>query len=265
MPDDSFWDRSKSVVSAGVGFIPFVGTGKGIVDCWNGEDAITGEEIDGWDCALNLIPIGGAALKGIGVAVDVTSAVKAANAVSDAERAEELTKGAQAAKAGNDLYKAAQGADAAADGWQFVDALETAANPPGTPTSQDLLVNAFKDILGGMDVRSPQPSKAESPAETTPLSPRESPSVDDSGAEEICAPGDGLGGGSGGGGGAGDGSGGGACFLPEGLSTSAPSESAFGISESGTPAANADVFLPPPPGDACYPPDEAEETVFHNP
>jgi hypothetical protein len=49
------------VVSAGVGFIPLVGTGKAIVDCWNGVDAISGEEIDGWDYALNLIPIGGAA------------------------------------------------------------------------------------------------------------------------------------------------------------------------------------------------------------
>jgi hypothetical protein len=70
-------------VSTLVGFVPFVGTGKGVADAINGRDVLTGEQLGGLDRAMNLLPM----LR------PVTQLMNGADAVNSAERMHDATRG----------------------------------------------------------------------------------------------------------------------------------------------------------------------------
>lgn len=142
--NDSPWLRA---VSAGAGLAPGIGTAKGIVEAWTGEDLLTGEELSWWERGLGVLPIVGGIGKGAAVGADVVAIVdKTSDAATAAARAEEL---AQTAKAGRDLHRVATAVDTNADWVQFADALDDAV-AASTAAAVDGEPFTVKDIAKAM-------------------------------------------------------------------------------------------------------------------
>lgn len=76
-------DATDRKVSMLVGFIPFVGTGKGVADAITGRDVMTGEQLGGIDRAMNLLPF----LR------PVKSIMKGSDAVNSSERLHDASRG----------------------------------------------------------------------------------------------------------------------------------------------------------------------------
>ncbi len=75
-------DATDRKVSMLVGFIPFVGTGKGIADAITGRDVMTGEKLSGIDRGLNLLPM----LRPVKAIMKGSDAVNSAERLHDASR-----------------------------------------------------------------------------------------------------------------------------------------------------------------------------------
>ena len=87
------------LLSVMLDFIPFVGTGKGVVEAITGEDLVTGQELEWWERVLGVLPILGGL---VGAVAAVSKVANAADAASDVARgADRVDDAADAARATN--------------------------------------------------------------------------------------------------------------------------------------------------------------------